>query len=344
MDALTETARQEQELHLLTEWGGDRTRSREAVFGSIALHVVGLLALLAVPKDAWVNQPRAGPHRQTVTPLIAPPVELTQKAPNRGQIAKSFTAESLMPKPRIQVPKAPPSVTRPAAPKPAELAQTLPPPPAPAVPEPPKIEPAPTPTLPPPQQPQIQPQEKPKLAFENPHAQPPPTTPTQPGRGKLTTPNSSVNEAMRGIARGSSGGGITVGDLGVGSGGIGEALNMPPSPGKVGSNLELLSDPMGVDFKPYLVRILANVRRNWFAIMPESAKLGRRGKVSIQFSIDREGRVPKLVIAMSSGAEALDRAAVAGISASNPFPPLPTEFKGGQIRLQFNFAYNIPVN
>jgi TonB family protein len=52
--------------------------------------------------------------------------------------------------------------------------------------------------------------------------------------------------------------------------------------------------------------------------------------------------VPKLVIATTSGTEALDRAAVAGISASNPFPPLPDEFKGGQVRLQFTFRYNVP--
>jgi outer membrane biosynthesis protein TonB len=40
---------------------------------------------------------------------------------------------------------------------------------------------------------------------------------------------------------------------------------------------------------------------------------------------------------------ALDRAAVAGISASNPFPPLPAEFRGEQIRLQFTFLYNVPA-
>ena len=50
--------------------------------------------------------------------------------------------------------------------------------------------------------------------------------------------------------------------------------------------------------------------------------------------------MPKLVIVNHSGTDALDRAAVAGISASNPFPPLPAEFKGAQVRLQFNFTYN----
>jgi TonB family protein len=115
-----------------------------------------------------------------------------------------------------------------------------------------------------------------------------------------------------------------------------------PLPGKLGSSLELLSDPMGVDFWPYLIRVLSSVRRNWYAVIPESARLGRQGRVLIQFAISREGSVPKLVIATPSGTEALDRAAVAGISASNPFPPLPPEFKGSQIRLQLAFSYNLP--
>jgi TonB family protein len=112
-------------------------------------------------------------------------------------------------------------------------------------------------------------------------------------------------------------------------------------PGKLGSSIELMSDPMGVDFWPYLVKVLAAVRRNWYAVIPESARLGRTGRVIIQFAINRDGSVPKLVIAMPSGAEPLDRAAVAGISASNPFPPLPSDFKGSQIRLQFAFTYTI---
>ena len=134
-----------------------------------------------------------------------------------------------------------------------------------------------------------------------------------------------------------------VGDFGAaGPGGFGPGVNLPPSPGSQGSNMQLLTDPQGVDFRPYLVRILASVKQHWLSVMPESVKLGRRGKVAIQFSISRDGGVPKLVIAEASGAEALDRAAVAGISASVPFPPLPAEFKGDRIVLQMNFAYNMP--
>jgi TonB family protein len=99
---------------------------------------------------------------------------------------------------------------------------------------------------------------------------------------------------------------------------------------------------MGVDFRPYLMQVLAAVRRNWMAVMPESVKMGLRGRVSIQFAIGRGGAVLKLVYAEQSGTRSLDEAAVAGISASNPFPPLPLEFKGERIVVQLNFAYNMP--
>jgi TonB family protein len=137
------------------------------------------------------------------------------------------------------------------------------------------------------------------------------------------------------------GGGVTVGDSGDDLTDL-PRLNQTQSNGRMGSNLQLLSDASGFDFKPYLIQVLASVRRNWMAVLPESARMGRRGQVLIQFIIDRHGGVPKLVIATSSGTEAFDRAAVAGVSASNPFPPLPAEFKGDQIRLQLAFSYNAP--
>ena len=130
--------------------------------------------------------------------------------------------------------------------------------------------------------------------------------------------------------------------VGIGVGGISTPGALPSGPSDSGSLVELLSDPRGVDFRPYLTQILAAVRRNWLAVIPESARLGMsRGRTLIQFSVARSGSVPKLVIARSSGTAPLDRAAVAGISASNPFPPLPSEYLGQDIRLQFTFLYNI---
>ncbi len=334
-----------EEFRLLTAWedAADRSRLREARILSAALHVVLVIGLAVMP--AGVLQPRREPSRRHITPLVAPLTEPTQNVPNRGPLNREFNAETLIPRPRIQVPPSPPSATRPAAPRPS-LALPGPPRTAPpqAIAEPPRLDaraalnnpvPGAAQVAPPPQ---IQTDEKPRLES------PPPEGGAGRPTGRVPVPNASVSEAVRTLARG-GGGGLVVGDIGEpGVGGIGPGINLPPSPGRQASNLELLSDPQGVDFRPYLMNILAAVRRNWFAVMPESARLGRQGRVGIQFAINRDGSVPKLVIVGHSGTDAFDRAAVAGISASNPFPPLPSEFRGNQVRLQFNFSYNIPRN
>jgi TonB family protein len=118
-------------------------------------------------------------------------------------------------------------------------------------------------------------------------------------------------------------------------------MNLPPSAGRPRSNLELRSDPMGVDFRPYMMQVLAAVRRNWFAVYPEAARLGQRGQVVLEFAITKPGIVNKVIYATESGAKALDQSAVAAISASNPLPPLPTEFKGERIVLRMTFMYNM---
>jgi TonB family protein len=331
--------------NLLLDWQKSRESPRwiPAGIGSLIVHVLLFLFVTAIGKlDNYVPRQATEiiPDFRKVTPLIAPPpAELTQKAPNRGKIAKEVNVEDLMPRPASQERLAPAPAVR--AFKPPVPVKQQPQPEAPRI-EPPKIEAlnnqpqgllpqSGTPKAPPP--PQIQPQENPKLAFE---------TPGQGGTASERTqpPKLRVEEAIRNAPRPSDQGGIVVGDLDQPPT-LPDSVRLPPSPGRAGSSLELLSDPLGVDFKPYLIRILALVRQNWFAVIPESARLGNRGVVLLQFIVDSSGQVPKLVIATPSGSESLDRAAVAGISASVPFPPLPAEYKGQQIRLQFAFKYNV---
>lgn len=314
---------------------------------SLGLHVIVISALMLLPSGSFAPAPRPQ-HSSTV--LVAPPRELTQTAPNRGRVGKEVSLENLLPQPPVRVPAAVPPISRqasrPVTPPPRQTAGAL-------LPEPPSVDTAPTPPpLTPPQlgaenmpapPPQIQVEEKPKLAFETPGVRSgaPSGPPKGLGAARVQVPGATVAEATRDAMRGSHGGQV-VGDIDVPpSAGIGGGLTQRPTPGKSATALELQSDPMGVDFKPYLIRILATVKRNWLAVTPESARLGRAGRVQIQFAIARDGSVPKLVIAFPSGTEALDRAAVAGISASTPFEPLPSDFKGNQVRLQFTFSYNI---
>jgi TonB family protein len=336
--------------NLLLDWQ-DSPGSRRwlsAGLGSLLVHILLFAFVLAISSiDTYVpyQATEIVPDFRRVTPLIAPRLtELTQKAPNRGKVAKEVNVEDLLPRPASEQRLAPAPAVRAFRP-PAPIKPGLPQPDAPRFTEPPKIAaannlpqapfpPAGTPKAPPP--PAIQPKENPKLAFETPGQE---SVAPEKGRPKLTPPKASVEEAIRRSLQPSDQGGLVVGDADQPP--LPDIPRLSPSPGRPGSSLELMSDPLGVDFKPYLTRILALVRRNWFAVIPESARLGNRGVVLLQFIIDRDGQVPKLVIATPSGSESLDRAAVAGISASVPFPPLPSDYKGREIRLQFAFKYNV---
>jgi TonB family protein len=141
---------------------------------------------------------------------------------------------------------------------------------------------------------------------------------------RSATPNRSAGSF------GSGGGG---GDYGSGRGGS----------ARTAGNLEVLSDTQGVDFGPYLSRVLQAVRMNWYNLIPEAARppLLEHGKVSIEFAILPDGKVAGMRIVAPSGVDvALDRAAWGGITASNPFAPLPSEFHGPYLALRFHFYYN----
>lgn len=337
----------EAELNLLTDWGDAEgsARRRTAMVGTVLVHLAVIGGLVAVPPNV-VEQPKPEPPRQHVT-LLEPLTELTQKTLNKGKITKEFESRLELPRTAVQSPVSPPvTQPKPQAPRKAVIPETLAPKPqapAPALPEPPRIDTSvkeqPRPELPtiaqsaPPPPPQIQTAEKPKLSLDN---VPPPAAGPPPGQPRIAVPSTSVNDAIRDLGR--QGSTTVIGDPGASGSGYG-SITQSPTPGTPLANIELKFDPQGVDFVPYVRQVLATVKRNWMAVMPQSVKLGRRGKVVIQFSIRKDGVVDKLVYAQNSGADALDKAAVAGVSASAPFPPLPAQFKGDRIVLQLNFVY-----
>jgi TonB family protein len=153
----------------------------------------------------------------------------------------------------------------------------------------------------------------------------------------VATPGDAIQQSLQEATRGrAAGGGTGYGD------GYSQFQNINPNFSTEGPLI--LSDTRGVNFGPYLARIVYTVRRNWYAVIPESARLGQKGRVAIVFEILKDGSVPELRLVGSSGAEPLDRAALAGIRASVPFPPLPQEFTGNHLVLQFMFLYNLTYN
>lgn len=344
----------QEEIQLLLDWRDpdEGWRRRWSAAGSITLHLllaVGAVWMPADPARQSPEAPRVVADLRRATPLVAPRIQdlqLTQREAQTGKPAAEVDLASLMPRPEV---RSAPARPRPGGPPPG--APVFQPPPQSAKQETRLVE-APGLDLPlgtlPPSAPvprireaEPPPPQPPKLAFEK-LGTPSPGSTKQPGTPTLQPPRANVDEAVRQVARAGAGRGLMVGDIGAGAGGYSDPLNLQGRPLQNLGTLELLSDPQGVDFRPYMIQVLAAVKRNWMAVIPESARLGRQGRVAVQFSIHTSGRVPKLVIASPSGTDALDRAAVAGISASNPFPPLPPEFKGTEIRLQLVFSYNMP--
>jgi TonB family protein len=162
------------------------------------------------------------------------------------------------------------------------------------------------------------------------------TPPAQPkvNFGATMSAGSALDQAKRAVAenRGGYGGG-SGGDYGLGQG---------RQPTDVVGNMDVLSDTMGVDFGPYLARVLHDVKINWYNLIPEVARppIMKKGKVSIEFAITKQGQVAGMRLVGPSGDVSLDRAAWGGITGSNPFPPLPNEYNGPYLALRFHFFYN----
>jgi TonB family protein len=309
-----------------------RSRRREALWLSIILHMIVIAALLFGPKFL--------PARQAVV-LITPAEQISnreltylEQAPDRQNVPKPRDTNIISDKNRIAMSRTPKinhdelkkilDSSRPGAPG------VNAPPPSPAV-----------------------GQQQTAQAGPQQQAAPPPAEATNPNpllelqrraqaqRNVFANPGnmsagSLIDQAARatsGSRGGSMGGG---GDYGLGlSGG-----------GAVQGNMEVLSDTMGVDFGPYLSRVLHDVKQNWYEIIPEIARapLMKKGKVSIEFAITKDGKVAGMRLAGASGDTSLDRAAWGGITASNPFPPLPSEFRGDYLALRFHFFYNPDKN
>jgi len=111
----------------------------------------------------------------------------------------------------------------------------------------------------------------------------------------------------------------------------------------MGYGVTILSNTQGVDFLPYVHRMLGLLKKNWEAIMPESARMGDKGVVSTVFSILPNGNIVSdgPLLERESGKEPLDRAALDAIRLSEPFDSLPAEFHGPYLKLRIAFLYNV---
>jgi TonB family protein len=322
----------DREPHLLIQLQDDLTRSRrrEAAWISIITHLLLIILIVNftkferyLPWHPIVVHPKEATNDKDVTFLALPPdaQRLKQKPKtnvlsDKDRIATARHPE-LDPKELRKILATPPrGAPGPTGPRMQQPAQQSPPATA-----------------------QSQPQAQPEHGEQG-LPQPPATNqtarlqvPAKPNTNPFSvgglSAGSAIQEAARAAAARRGGGGGQEGDFGLGTGAHGRQLGA----------LDILSDTQGVDFGPYLQRILQDVKENWYRLIPESAEM-KKGKLAIEFAITKDGQVAGMKLVATSGDTALDRAAWGGITASNPFPPLPTDFGGQYLSLRFRFYYN----
>jgi TonB family protein len=157
----------------------------------------------------------------------------------------------------------------------------------------------------------------------------PPAEKPQVKFGGAMSAGSAIDQAAHAAAENRGGYGGDGGDFGLTQG---RASKM--------GQLEVLTDTMGVDFNPYLARVLHDVKERWYQLIPESAEM-KRGKVVLEFAILKDGTVAGLRIAAPSGDVSLDRPAMGSITGNSPFQQLPREFNGPYLGLRFSYYYNL---
>lgn len=311
------------ELHLLIMSMDDEIsgyRWREAIWLSVLFHVVVALAVLTaprwLPKDMFLTAVLKPSHDNT-TFVVMPTDHTRAPRPKTDMTSdKDRIAQSRMPTPSRAAVRQP-SVQKPGAPTPS-----APPPPQ-------GIQQA--QQQPPPGGGEAQPQQQ-QPATQIAQAQPPPQGPGSSPFKTGMSPGSAIEQSMRSIAAGH-------GATHISFGGGDYGVNRPDPHTDVRGDVDILSDTMGVDFGPYLQRALFVLRKNWISVIPESI-FNKKGKVTFEFAILKNGQVAGLRLVSTSGDQALDRAAHGGITLTDPFPALPPEFRGQFLQLRIKFYYN----
>jgi TonB family protein len=299
-------------IHLLDTIEDERARGRfrESIYISMFIWLAIAWVAFYGPKYLWHSPQLISPtealQQQEMVRLNAPVLPHHMSAPppkiDRGTLDKLRTMESK----RLPTPVAPTEPTPPAA------TQPLPSSPAPELPK---------PAMPMPV--------APRAATPVPEA-PAPQAPTRPNFSTPGSASQEMQQAMQGSKNAGSGGGST----GI-RGGNGRGAGLGAGP-------EILSDTQGVNFQPYLARIMREIYEQWIPLIPEEAQppLNKQGVTQIRFTINPDGTIAAMHLDGSTHDDALNRAAWGSITGVGQFPPLPKEFHGPNLELRIHYLVN----
>lgn len=129
-------------------------------------------------------------------------------------------------------------------------------------------------------------------------------------------------------ASGGSGSQLSRGSSAGGNGNVGN-----PGGGGGAPGIDALREP---DFGPYMRELQRRIKLNW-----DPPKGNESKTVVLLFKIARDGRLLSSRVHRSSGLPSADQAALKAVELTAPFRPLPADFKGQSIDIQFTFDYRV---
>ena len=120
-----------------------------------------------------------------------------------------------------------------------------------------------------------------------------------------------------------------------GSGGSKGTGGYAGNPGGGGGRpgIDAIKEP---DFGPYMRELQRRIKYNWH---PPKGNESR--KVVLLFKIAKNGQLLSCRVYRSSGLPSADQAALNAVKMTAPFRPLPADYKGTNIDIQFTFDYNV---
>ena len=294
-------------VRLLDTLDDDRSRSRfrESIYISLLFYVIVGWFVLYGPKVLWHTPqviPVATDDKKHELTYLDTPSNLSKLIPKEAKHISDKTAVAQTAHP---IPDKTLEATRRAG-EPAPAPKPLP-----ATPQPQQ---APAPQAQAPAQP-TPPQPRPQVAQNIPDA-PRPSPSARPNFSTPQSPGDSIAQAAH--------------DAAVGHGAGGEE-GTADNPHRTAANTgyEILSDTQGVDFGPYIKRLLGMVKAAWIPLLPEETHppLNKKGVTLIRFTIQKDGTLSFMHLDGSTHDEAIDRAAWGGIRSNGVFPPLPPQLQ-----------------
>lgn len=144
------------------------------------------------------------------------------------------------------------------------------------------------------------------------------------------SPTATSRTGVGGTGSSAGGGGRFSNSTGGGRANLGN-----PGPGNPNGapGIDAIKEP---DFGPYMKELQRRIKMNW-----DPPKGNESKRVILLFSIARDGRLLNVKVHRSSGLQSADNAAIEAVKLTAPFRPLPPEFKGLSVDIQFTFDYNV---